>query len=155
MKIESVRANNNRRVFEVATRDQSYDLPYAKTDAIPTPDDPIVELFIDDELGREGFTYRLASGLEDAVLWDQVLDYNADPAYMRDLLLYRLSVEAQERLKESPLSKREVIRRLGTSPSQFYRLLDQTNYTKSIDKMLELLAVLDCEVDFVVKPRAS
>ena len=155
MRIESVRANNSKRVFEVATREQRYDLPYSRTDAVPTADDPIVDLFIDDELGREGFTYRLASGLEDAVMWDQVLDHNADPSYMRDLLLYRLSLEAQDALEASPLSKREIIRRLGTSPAQFYRLLDQTNYTKSVDKMLELLSVLDREVEFVVKPRAS
>ena len=47
-----------------------------------------------------------------------------------------------------------MIRRLGTSPAQLYRLLDQTNYAKSVDQMLALLSVLDCEVELVVKHRA-
>jgi hypothetical protein len=48
----------------------------------------------------------------------------------------RLTLEAELRLKESPLSRREIIRRLGTSAAQFYRLLDTTNYSKSIDQVL-------------------
>ncbi len=70
---------------------------------------------------------------------------------MRDLLLYKLTLAAQDRVAESSLSKRELIRRLGTSPAQFYRLLDQTNYTKSIDQLMALLHILDCDVDLVVK----
>jgi predicted XRE-type DNA-binding protein len=74
---------------------------------------------------------------------------------MRDLLLYNLTVQAQKRLETTSLSKREIIRRLGTSPAQFYRLIDQTNYRKSIDKVLSLLQVLGCEVDLVVRDRRS
>ncbi|MBI4880877.1 MAG: XRE family transcriptional regulator [Planctomycetes bacterium] len=74
---------------------------------------------------------------------------------MRDLLLYKLTIEAQKRLEESPLSKREIIRRLGTSAAQLYRLLDSTNYRKSVDKLLLLLHVLDCEVDLVVRERSA
>ena len=74
---------------------------------------------------------------------------------MRDLLLYKLTLEVQRRVKISALSKRELIRRLGTSPAQFYRLLDQTNYTKSIDQLMALLGVLDCEVDLVVKRKKA
>ena len=72
---------------------------------------------------------------------------------MRDLLLYELTLVAQERVKASSLSKREIIRRLGKSPAQFYRLLDQTDYKKSIDQLMALLNVLDCEVDLVVTER--
>jgi hypothetical protein len=77
---------------------------------------------------------------------------------MRDLLLYKLTLEAQERVRSSSISKREIIRRLNTSAAQFYRLLDQTNYKKSIDQLTALLQVLDCEVDLVVRkkrPRLS
>ena len=70
---------------------------------------------------------------------------------MRDLLLYKLTLEAQKRLGRSSLSRREVIRRLGTSAAQFYRLLDQTNYRKSLDQLISLLRILDCEVELVVK----
>ena len=94
----------------------------------------------------------LKSGAEDSVHIDAVLEYNEDPTYMRELLVYRLTVEAQKRLEASDLSKREVIRRLGTSASQFYRLLDQSNHRKSIDRLVVLLRVLNCEVDFTVRP---
>ena len=74
---------------------------------------------------------------------------------MRDLLLYKLTCEALDRLEASPLSKREIIRRLGTSPAQFYRLLDTTNYRKSVDKMLSLLQVLGCEVELIVREKSA
>ena len=110
---------------------------------------------MDEELGREGFTYTLASGDEGSVHVEQVLEYNQDPGYLRDALLYRLTLEAQRRVEESPLSKREIIRRLATSATQLYRLLDQTNYRKSIDRMLDLLHVLDCEVELTVRGKRN
>lgn len=115
----------------------------------------MIEVSVDEELGREGFAYRLVSGLEGSVHIEQVLEYNQDPGYMRDLLLYRLTIEAQNRVAASALSKREIIRRLGTSPAQFYRLLDSTDYRKSVDKVLLLLHVLDCEVDLVVRAKSA
>jgi hypothetical protein len=59
------------------------------------------------------------------------------------------------RVEASPLSKREIIRRLGTSAAQFYRLLDPTNYRKSPGQLLSLLYILDCEVDLVVRARKT
>ena len=155
MKITSVVANNRKRVFEVTTRRGQWPFPYGKAEPEPTPSDPLVELFIDPELGREGFTYILASGGEGSVHIDHVLDYNEEPGYLRDLLLYNLTVEALDRIETSRLSKREIIRRLGTSPSQFYRLIDPTNHRKSIDKMLTLLQVLGCEVEVTVRPKQA
>jgi predicted XRE-type DNA-binding protein len=155
VKITSVRANNRKRVFEVVTHRGGWPFPYSKTDPSPTPADPIVELYIDPELAREGFTYVLASGAEGSVMMDHVLDYNEEPGYMRDLLLHNLTVEALKRLETTALSKREIIRRLGTSPAQFYRLLDTTNYRKSVDKMLALLQVLGCEVEVTVREKRS
>lgn len=155
MKIRSVRQNNRKHAFEVATWRHHLLFPYAKADPTPTGADPPVDVSVDDELGREGFTYRLASGREGSVHVEQVLDYNQDPGYLRDLLLYRLTIEAQSRLDASSLSKREIIRRLGTSPAQFYRLLDPTNYRKSVDKVLLLLNVLGCDVDLVVHERSA
>jgi len=152
LKATSVRANNRRHAFEVGTACGRLVFPYVKADPPPTPEDAVTHAYVDDELDREGFTYTLASGVEGSVHVDQVLEYNRDPRYMRDQLLYRLTLEAERRLAASPLSKREVIRRLGTSPTQFYRLLDPTNYRKSIDGVLELLRVLECDVDLVVRP---
>ena len=150
MRIESVRADEDQQVFIVRTWRGSYSFPFGTADPAPDMVNPVEEVFVDEELAMEGFTYRLASGVEGSVLLDQVLDYNQDPAYLRNMLLYKLTLEAQRQLRVTSLSKREIIRRLGTSPAQFYRLIDQTNYTKSIDKVLSLLAVLGCDVELRV-----
>lgn len=64
-----------------------------------------------------------------------------------------MTVEAKRAADESELSKGELIRRLGTSASQLYRLLDPTFYGKSIEQMLALLRVLGRDVELVVHPR--
>lgn len=155
MKIRSVRHNNRRKVFEVRTSTKTLVFPFSKAEPPPTIQDPIGEVFVDQEAGREAFTYVLRSGRTGTVHVEQVLEYNQDPTYFRDLLLYRLTLEAQKRAAESPLSKREIMRRLGTSAAQLYRLLDQTNYRKSVDQVLALLQVLNCEVDVVVRTKTA
>ena len=141
MKIKKVTQNNHRKAFEVATYRKQYLFPYAKLDVRPSRDDPVRQVHVDKELGSEAFTYVLESGTEGTVHIDHVLEYNRDPRYMRDLLLYKLTLAAQERVDTGSLSKRELMRRLGTSPAQFYRLLDQTNYTKSIDQLMALAMI--------------
>ena len=153
MKIQTVACNNHRKAFQVKTAAGTLELPYSKVDPPPSGADPIAKVFVDPELGKEGFTYVLRSGKEGSVHLDQVLEYNQDPAYLRDALLYRLTVEARKRAERSGLSKREIIRRLGTSATQLYRLLDQTNYRKSVDQMLSLLQVLGCDVQMVVRDK--
>ena len=153
MKIKKVSHNNRKKAFEVATYSQGYLFPYAKLEIQPSRENPISRVYVDKELGNEAFSYELESGDEGTVHIDHVLEYNRDPRYMRDLLLYKLTLAAQDRVKNSPLSKRELIRRLGTSPAQFYRLLDQTNYKNSIDQLMALLHILDCEVDLVIKKK--
>jgi len=139
----------------VRTSAKTLVLPFSRADPVPTTDDPLTEIFVDDEAGNEAFAYVLRSGRTGAVHIEQVLEYNRDPAYLRDLLLYRLTLEAQKRVAESPLSKREIVRRLGTSAAQLYRLLDQTNYRKSLDQLLVLLQVLNCDVDLVVRTKTA
>ncbi len=155
MKIRSVTHNNRKKVFEVRTSAKKLIFPFSKAEPIPTIQDPIAELAVDAEAGREAFTYVLHSGRTGTVHVEQVLEYNQDPTYQRDLLLYRLTLEAQKQIAASPLSKREIVRRLGTSAAQLYRLLDQTNYRKSVDQVLALLQVLNCEVDLVVRTKTA
>ena len=155
MKIRAVVANNRRKVFEVRLASRELTLPYSEVDPSPVSGNLVVECAVDRELGREGFSYTLASGEEGTVHVEQVLEYNQDPRYLRDQLLYDLTLKAQELVERSALSKREIIRRLGTSAAQLYRLLDQTNYRKSVDQMLKLLHVLDCEVEVVVKSKSA
>ena len=155
MKICSVGYNNRKKMFEIKAGSRTFAFPYSKAVPPPTLDDPVRRVAVDKDLAREGFTYVLESGREGTVHVEQVLEYNQDPSYLRDLLLYKLTIEAQKRIEASPLSRREVVRRLGTSASQLYRLLDQTNYGKSVDQLLALLQVLDCDVDFVVRAKSA
>ena len=155
MKIRSVSVNRRRSVVSVRTARQTYSFPFSRLDPAPSSEDEIVECAVDAELACEAFSYQLRSGRSGSVHVEQVLEANEDPRYMRNLLLYKLTIEAQSRIEAAPISKRELARRLKTSLTQIYRLLDQTNYRKSIDQVLGLLRVLDCDVDFVVKRRSA
>ena len=154
MKIKKVFPNNRRKVFEVIVNGKSLLFPYARLAVRPEADNRVIKAFVDPELGNEAFTYILAQGQEDSVHVDQILEYNKDPNYIRDLFIYKLTLEAQKCLAASSLSRREIIRRLGTSASQFYRLLDQTNYRKSVSQLLALLNILDCEVNIVIQQKS-
>ncbi len=151
MRIESVKANRRQRVFEVETARGGYTYPFARLGIGPDSDLRVSEVYVDEELGGEAFTFRLDSGEEDSVHVEQVLEYNQDPEFLKELLLYKLSLEAKRGVEESGISKRDLARRLGTSPSQLYRLLDQTNTAKSVGQMLALLHLVGREVDVVVK----
>lgn len=155
MKVRAVHANSRRKAFEVRTSSRCLLMPFAKVDPAPTGDDPVVRAHVDKEIGSEGFTYALRSGREGTVHVEQVLEYNKDPDHLRDGLLYALTLEAQKRVEASGLSRREIIRRLGTSATQFYRLLDQTNYRKSLDQLVSLLQILDCDVRLVVRSKPA
>jgi hypothetical protein len=153
MKILGVAANNRKHAFEVRTHRKVFVFPYSKANPVPTTTDRIEDVFVDPELGREGFSYRLYSGAEGSIHIDDVLEYNEDPSYMAEVTLYRLTQEARKRYESSGLSAREVSRWLGTSPAQLYRLLDPTNYSKSLRQLISLLYVLGCEVEVEVKDR--
>jgi hypothetical protein len=156
VKIRKVQWNNQKKSFEVTTfSGRTFSLPYAKVDPAPTPDDQVHDAYPDAELAKEAFTYVLESGGEGAVHIDSLLEYSEDPAYLARLALHRLTVDARKRVDQSPLSKREIMRRLGTSQAQLYRLLDPTNYRKSMNQLVELLAAVDCEVELVVKERGE
>ncbi len=131
MKILKVTPNNRKKCFEVKLKKGLLEIPYARLKLKPTLVDRIVEVYVDKELGLEAFTYELESGKENSVHVDQVLEYNRDGEYLHQMLLFKLSVEAQNLLEKSKLTKRAIIRRMGTSPTHFYRLLDQKNTHKT------------------------
>jgi hypothetical protein len=155
LKIRAVSVNRRRRVISVRTSRQTYPFPFSRLDPAPRANDEIVDCAVDRELAGEAFSYRLRSGSVGTVHVEQVLEAHEDPRHMRDILLYELTIEAQARVATNRLSKRELARRLKTSLTQIYRLLDQTNYRKSVDQVLGLLRVLDCDVEFVVKTRSA
>lgn len=152
MKISSVATNGRRRAFEVKTSRQTYLFPFARAVPAPSASDPVVSVYSDPEMGYAGFTYQLLSGIEGSVHIDSVLEVNEDPKLMADLVMYRLSLEAQRRMEESGENVRDIARALRTSPTQLYRLLDQTNYTKSFRQLVSLLNYLGCDVDVRITP---
>lgn len=146
-KIRAVSVNLRKKALEIETRGETLSLPFARLRLKPTAKDKIEKVYVDPELGGEAVTYVLSSGKEDSIHLDAFLDYNRDPDYLRDMTLHQLTVDALRLLEGSGLSKHELTRRLKTSPSQLYRLLDPANYKKSTDEMLRLLAVLGYRVD--------
>ncbi len=147
MKVKKVTANNRKKVFEIETSRGVYEYPYSRLSLKPIENNAIEKVFPDAEVAKDGFTYRLSSGDEDTIMMDQVLEYAKDPEYRREMLLFKLTVKANDQIEQGGVSKREIIRRMGTTPTQFYRLMDQTNTHKSIDQMVKLLAAMDCSVN--------
>ncbi len=154
MKIRSVEMNNRKNEFTITTRSGSvYAFPYTKAVPRPGRDNRIKQLFVDEELASEAFTYLLESGEEGSIHIEQILEYNDDPAYFAELLIYKLSVEARKRVEKSGMSRRQLAQRLSTSVPQLYRLLDPSNSRKSVRQLITLLYVLDCDLNLVVKNR--
>ena len=152
MKIRSVTVNNRKREFAVTTASGvAYSLPYSVAQPRPAQDDPVVKIFVDRELANEAFTYLLESGTEGTIHIEQVLEYNEDQRYLAELLIYKLTLEAQRRIIDSELSRRQIARRLNSSVPQLYRLLDPLNTSKSMSQLISLLQILGCEVDVVVR----
>ena len=156
MKIRRVEVNNRKGEFRIVTYSgDAYVFPYVKAEPQPDSADKVADAYVDRELANEGFTYVLESGDEGSVHLDQVLEYNEDPTYLRDLLIYQLTAEAKQRVEESGLSRRELARRLKTSVPQLYRLLDTTNTRKSMNQLVSLLQILDCSIEVVVTDKET
>ena len=93
MKIRGVKHNNRNKTFEIRTSTKKLVFPFSQGDPAPTVEDPVRESAVDEEAGREAFTYVLDSGRSGTVHVEQVLEYNQDPSYLRNLLLYLLNCE--------------------------------------------------------------
>lgn len=155
LKVLNVSTNYRKRCFDLETRERPYTFPFALLPHQITAANRVTSVYADPELGNEAFTYELESGETESVHLDSVLYYHADPAYLHDLFLHNLTCEVLKALKKSKLGKRELIRQLGTSASQFYRLLDTANYSKSAGQMISLLHLLGKTVEVTVRPRVD
>src|SRR5262249_49730923 len=71
VKIQSVKFNNRKKAFEVRMRNRVFLYPYARAEPDGMSDDHVREVYVDPEIGREGFSYVLESGREGTVLADQ------------------------------------------------------------------------------------
>lgn len=152
MIIREVKFDTRRKLIEVDTRKGTFSLPFLRLELIPTPENPIKKVYVDKELGKQGVTYVLESGDERTLHLDAFLDYNHEPDFMRNLAVFGLTTQCLQIVKRSRLSKRKIARKLNISETQLKRLLDTTNYKKTIDQMLKLIASLNHWVEFSVIP---
>jgi predicted XRE-type DNA-binding protein len=137
--------------FELFANKKKWLFPYSKLNLKPTMNNPIAKVVVDSDFGDEGFTYYLKSGTEATVPMDAVLEYNKDPKYIREQLLYNLTLQARQIIKQKRISHNEIIRRMKISQMHFYRIINTTCYTKTIDQMVLLLAALDYCVDVKIR----
>lgn len=154
MAIKRVFTNNHKKAFVVETRQGVYEFPFSQLSIRPTASNPVVIVYADPAIGKQGFSYELKSGRGDTVLLDQILFFNRDPEILRRQLLFKLSCDAVELVESSGLTKRALARRMGIKPAQLYRLLDQSFYRKTIDQMLRLLAALGHDVEVKIRRAA-
>ena len=68
MKIRSVTVNNRKRQIELTVQSgRVLPVPFARLDPQPTPEDRLVQAYVDRELANEAATYVLESGAEGSV----------------------------------------------------------------------------------------
>ncbi|MBF0103820.1 MAG: hypothetical protein HQM16_00710 [Deltaproteobacteria bacterium] len=150
MKILSVKINNRKKCLIIKTASGELCLSYARLEERPTS---ILNAFVDKELGCRAVTYLYGAQKEGSVHVDAFLEYNQDPEHTKRLMLYKITLLAQKAIKLSHLTKREVARNMGTSPAQLYRLLDASNYSKTIDQMFKLMSCLGYKLDVVCEQK--
>lgn len=155
MRVNAVSFSNRKQGFTVDSDRGVFWFPYQK--AAPNIQNRIkvLDAWVDEEIASEGFSFTYGKNTEETVHLEQVLEHCNDPQHIRRQLIYQLTIEAQNRLETSGFSLREVARRLHTSPTQLYRLLDQTNTDKTLDRLVEFLAVLGHMVSFQIGRRAG
>jgi len=139
MKIKAAIVNNKKKCLQIETSNHTFHLPFVKLRLQPTATNKITNILVDPELAREAVTYQLESGEEDSISVDAFLDYNKDADFMIQATLYQLTLTALKLVKSAQLGKREIARKLQTSPAQLYRLLDTTNTKKTLDQMFKLI----------------
>jgi predicted XRE-type DNA-binding protein len=155
MKITTVVANARKRCFIVTIKGRAYEFPYSYLKHKPSTNNPVVQLSPDADAGNEAFSYKLKNGKRDTILAEQILLLNQDPEIVRKELLYTLTCQAQDLIKNRGLSKRSVARLLAIQPAQLYRLLDQTFYGKTIDQMVRLFSALGEQVEIRIIKSAA
>ena len=97
----------------------------------------VVESAPDKESGQHSFYFILDNGDKKFVPFDQPLHIVQNPEYVRQHTLYEITKQLNVYLEKAKIPKRELARRLSTSMSQLARLLDTTNYTKELSRLIE------------------
>ena len=150
MKITDVKMDSRKKELLITAGRKTFHYPWA----FVSSGDVVVAAEADVEIGNEGITCLLASGETRTVHLDDIRAQVGDADYLREQMLYDMTLQAQRSVREKRVAKRALCRMLHTSPAQVYRLLDQTCYSKTVDQMLRLLQALGCTVRFDVSQAA-
>jgi|SRR5579884_2821965 len=147
-RFRKVSFDNKKRVFHLEyTSGLKLDCPYSSLGI----KDRIVDAGPDKEVGRHSFYFTTEDGTTDYVPFDQPLHIMQNPEYVKEQTLYQMTKRINEFIRREGVSKRELARRLNTSLSQLSRLLDTTNYTKELSRLIEIAAILDYEFKWEFK----
>lgn len=155
MIIKDVQISYRKKRVTILTKNGELFLPFHKLRVPPATDNKAVDIFVDKELAKRAISYVLEDGRGDSVHLDAFLEFNHDPEYDKSIHLHKLTVKANEAFHKSALSKTDIAQRLETSRSQLDRILDTSNYKKSIDEVLKLLNVLGFKLEIKVRKKAS
>lgn len=141
-KFKTVEFNNKKRVFHLQyTSGLQLECPFSAIGL----NQKVVEAGPDLEAGGHSFFYVLEDGSKDYVPYDQPLHITQHPEYVKEQALYEMTKLINQFIRKEKISKRELARRLHTSPSQLERLLDPTNHKKELSRLIEIAALLNYE----------
>ena len=150
MKVTDVKIDSRKKELVITAGRKTFRYPLA----FVSSGDGVIAAEADQETGNEAITCLLASGNTRTVHLDDIRAQLGDADYLREQMLYGMTLQAQKSVRERRVAKRGLCRLLHTSPAQVYRLLDQTCYSKTVDQMLRLLQVLGCTVKLEISQAA-
>jgi len=125
--------------------------PFALLDPKPSVKDRYVRSYGDENLGQRAIWYVLQSGKQGFLTAEQVLTFYREPSDVKGDVLWALTKAAIEHIKNTALSRRQILKRMHTSSAQLDRILDASNVRKTVDGVLALLEVLGYEVEVTVR----
>jgi hypothetical protein len=147
-KFKKVEFNNKKRVFKLSYNSGLVvECPYAALGI----KEKVVEAAPDKEVGGHSFYFILENGKQDYVPFDQPLYISNNPDYMRQELMFELTMNILSIIEDVGISKRELARSLKTSVTQINRLLDQTNYNKDLSRLIQIASLLNYDFDWEFK----
>ncbi len=150
-KFKLVRFNNKKKVFHLTyTSGLEIECPYSALSI----EKNVIEAGPDKEVGNHCFYFILEDGEKDYITHDQPLYIIRHPDYVREEVLYNVTVELQHIIVLKKIPKRELARRLNTSVTQVNRLLDQTNYNKDLSRLIEIATIIGYEFKWSLKKAA-
>lgn len=147
-KFKKVEFNNKKKVFRLTYNSGlTVECPYIAFGI----KEKVIDAGPDKEVGNHSFYFVLESGKQDYVPFDQPLYISNNPDYMRQELMFELTMKIQNMIENAGISKRELARSLKTSVTQINRLLDQTNYNKDLSRLIQIASLLNYDFDWEFK----